>query len=115
RRGGSHGGSHSSGLSLCSTQRWVPFGVPRVGGETRSWVHFPTILAGLLAIHPAWTVSAQIGDCGQLRTITSWIVMLLGVGTLTGQIVLGSRSGVVHRPIEHDTAEQALHPDGTAK
>jgi hypothetical protein len=41
---------------------------------------FPTVLFVLLAIHPAWTISAYIGDCGMLKREASCV--FTGIGGL---------------------------------
>jgi hypothetical protein len=41
-----------------------------------------TIAVGLLIIHPAWTISATIGDCGALRLETSIVITAIYLGFL---------------------------------
>jgi hypothetical protein len=44
-----------------------------------------TIAVCLLAIHPAWTISAEIGDCGAFREQTSLLVTATYFGLLIHQ------------------------------
>jgi hypothetical protein len=45
----------------------------------RRWI-VPAIILGLVALHPAWTISAISGDCGFLKRDASWV--FTGIGTL---------------------------------
>jgi hypothetical protein len=45
-------------------------------GPRRWWA--PGILLGLLALHPAWTISAIRGDCGETKRVVSWLFMVVG-------------------------------------
>jgi hypothetical protein len=45
----------------------------------RRWI-VPAILLGLVAFHPAWTISAISGDCGSLKEIAS--LVFTGFGAL---------------------------------
>lgn len=47
----------------------------------------PTVLGGLLFIHPAWTVSAFRGDCGESTVISSWLF------TIASLLVIGLQLG----------------------
>jgi len=44
-----------------------------------------TLAVGLLIIHPAWTISAEIGDCGAFRLQTSTVVTAIYLGMLIHQ------------------------------
>jgi hypothetical protein len=60
----------------------------------RTWF-VPVIIAGLLWIHPAWTISARRGDCGFMKRNASWAVS--GIATLA--ILWQARgSSSNHRP-----------------
>jgi hypothetical protein len=45
----------------------------------------PTAALGLLVVHPAWTISAEIGDRGALRLETSTVVTAIYFGLLIHQ------------------------------
>jgi hypothetical protein len=51
----------------------------------RRWLA-PAVLLVLLALHPAWTVSAISGDCGQLKVLASSLFTLLGGAVLLVQV-----------------------------
>jgi hypothetical protein len=53
---------------------WVLFAI-----DPRRWI-VPTIIFGLVALHPAWTISAIHGDCGFLKRDVSWV--FTGIATL---------------------------------
>src|SRR3954467_5653803 len=55
--------------------------------QPRRWLA-PSVLLVLLALHPAWTVSAIFGCCGHLKRQASSIFTLLGGAVL---LVQGSR------------------------
>lgn len=46
----------------------------------------PVVLLGLLALHPAWTVSAISGDCGEMKRVTARVVTALGAVALAWQV-----------------------------
>jgi hypothetical protein len=46
------------------------------------------ILLALLALHPAWTISASMGDCGFLKVAASWIVTGIASLLMMSQIDL---------------------------
>lgn len=50
------------------------------------------VAACLLAVHPAWAISAEIGDCGALRLQTSMLVTALYFGLLIHQYFSPKRS-----------------------
>ena len=43
------------------------------------------VAVGLLVVHPAWTISAGIGDCGAFRLQTSTFVTAIYLGLLLHQ------------------------------
>jgi hypothetical protein len=45
----------------------------------RNWI-VPPILVGLIALHPAWTISAISGDCGEMKFYAS--LLFTGIGVL---------------------------------
>lgn len=45
------------------------------------------ILLGLLVIHPAWTVSAIHGDCGDAKLGASWLFTGIGIALVGWQLV----------------------------
>ena len=47
----------------------------------------PVILLWLLAIHPAWTVSAFHGDCGDAKLNASWLFTGIGIATVGWQML----------------------------
>ncbi len=50
---------------------------------------FPLAIAGaMLAIHPAWTVSAVSGDCGQMKVFASEIFTVIFVGLVVIEFIL---------------------------
>lgn len=51
----------------------------------RRWA-VPTALAGLVALHPAWTIDAISGDCGYLKRDASWVFTGLGCVGLCWQV-----------------------------
>ncbi len=53
----------------------------------RRLVGFPVILLGLLAVHPAWTVSALQGDCGESKRDLSWACTVVGGLVFGWQVV----------------------------
>jgi hypothetical protein len=59
-----------------------------IAALTRQWI-FPAIVLGLLAVHPAWTVSAISGDCGEFKRFASWAFTWTGVVVLTIQAIRG--------------------------
>ena len=50
------------------------------------------VAACFLAVHPAWTISAGIGDCGAFRLETSVLVTALYFGLLIHQYFSPKRS-----------------------
>ncbi len=50
----------------------------------RDWPAYWSLL--FLILHPAWTVSANHGDCGIMKTITSLVVFILVSAFLIFQI-----------------------------
>ncbi len=48
----------------------------------------PRILLVMLAIHPAWTISAISGDCGYLKRDASWLCSVIACFALVWQGVL---------------------------
>lgn len=44
------------------------------------------VLLALLAIHPAWTVSALVGDCGHLKQCAVWFVTVAASLALIWQV-----------------------------
>ena len=46
----------------------------------------PITLLCLLAIHPAWTISAIHGDCGQTKLIASWLFIGIGISVVVWQL-----------------------------
>ncbi len=59
-----------------------------VAGFGRRWV-VPAALLCLLALHPAWTVSALSGDCGFVKRDLSWVFSGAGCVLLGGQVARG--------------------------
>lgn len=61
----------------------------------------PIVLLGLLALHPAWTISTIDGDCGYLKRDASYVFTALGsvaLGWQVGRAVWGRiRSRVAGR------------------
>jgi hypothetical protein len=53
--------------------------------KPRRWV-MPALLLALLALHPAWTIGAEGGDCGFLMRDVSWCVTGFGVIVLCWQL-----------------------------
>lgn len=52
-----------------------------VSAPDRRALLVPASLFGLLALHPAWTISAYGGDCGFMKRDVSWIfTVLAGLG-----------------------------------
>ncbi len=49
----------------------------------------PAVLLGLLALHPAWTVSAISGDCGFFKRDASWMFTSVGCVALCWQLGRG--------------------------
>ena len=49
---------------------------------------FPLICLGLFVIHPAWTVSALMGDCGFLKVTLAKVFSAAAVTALTFQTAL---------------------------
>jgi len=47
----------------------------------------PAIACCLLLLHPAWTISAEIGDCGAFRLETSVLVTFVYIALLIYQYV----------------------------
>ncbi len=53
----------------------------------------PAVLACLLLLHPAWTISAISGDCGSTKRYVSYVFTIVGcvcVFCQLGQTILGS-------------------------
>lgn len=48
----------------------------------------------LLAVHPAWTIGAEIGDCGALRQETSTLVTAIYFGLLIHQYFAAKRHNI---------------------
>jgi len=71
----------------------------------RSWV-CPCILGFFLLIHPAWTVSAAIGDCGELRKMTSSLVSFIGGCTITAQILIGLHRSAARPSVDESVAAE---------
>lgn len=46
------------------------------------------VLLGLLAVHPAWTISATSGDCGGMKAKAATIFTCLAAGIVTVQIAI---------------------------
>lgn len=62
----------------------------RLRGRTgRDWPAYWSL--GLLAVHPAWTIGADRGDCGMMKIILSGLVFLLVLGFLVLQIAMDRR------------------------
>jgi hypothetical protein len=51
-------------------------------------LYFPSLLLGLLVLHPAWTVSAISGDCGILKRGASEVVTAIAIIILGVQLTL---------------------------
>ena len=47
----------------------------------------PGMLLCLLAFHPAWTVSAVHGDCGDTKILASWLFTGIGIATVGWQML----------------------------
>ena len=47
----------------------------------------PTLILGLLILHPAWTISAALGDCGEFKHFSAWVTTVLSVGILIFQLM----------------------------
>jgi hypothetical protein len=61
----------------------VSLGVFALG--PRRWAA-PAVLLCLLALHPAWTISARSGDCGHMKRDASWGFTALGSIVLCCQV-----------------------------
>jgi hypothetical protein len=48
--------------------------------------------AALMAVHPAWTVSAYGGDCGDFKRLTSYFVLAILSGLLAYQLYVTRRA-----------------------
>ena len=57
---------------------------------TRRWLGL-AICSGLLALHPAWTVSALGGDCGDMKRWLSWLATALALAVVVWQAVRTAR------------------------
>jgi hypothetical protein len=68
-----------------------------IAGLGRRW-SVPAILLGLVALHPAWTVSAISGDCGHMKRYASWLFTVAGCAALGWQVARGlwSRWAATH-------------------
>src|SRR5579862_5925953 len=55
----------------------------------RRFSFFPLACGVLLAVHPAWTISALRGDCGYLKAGAAFIVTALAVLIVVAQMSLG--------------------------
>ena len=75
---------------------------------TRRWVA-PAVLAGLVALHPAWTISAISGDCGFFKRDASLVFTVAGAITLCWQLARGLWFG--RRRVMRSEAD-AERPDG---
>jgi hypothetical protein len=51
----------------------------------------PAVLVGLLVLHPAWTVSAIRGDCGELKVLASCAFTCFGGAALGYQVFRSMR------------------------
>ncbi len=47
--------------------------------------------AAFVILHPAWTVSAIHGDCGEMKHDLSWVFTILAEVVIAGQIIHGLR------------------------
>ena len=47
----------------------------------------PFLLTLMLALHPAWTISALSGDCGETKRAFSWLLSAVGTIAIVWQIV----------------------------
>jgi hypothetical protein len=67
----------------------------------------PAILTVLLALHPAWTISAIEGDCGYFKREASWVFTGLGGIALCWQLVrvISSRAGAMLPEQRHAEAD----------
>jgi hypothetical protein len=54
----------------------------------RGWPMIGSIV--FLVLHPAWTVSAINGDCGQFKVVTTFVIGLLGTCFLGFQLYFSS-------------------------
>ena len=61
-----------------------------LGLATRRWLG-TAICAGLLALHPAWTVSALDGDCGDTKRWLSWAFSGFALAVVVWQAVQVAR------------------------
>jgi hypothetical protein len=52
---------------------------------TRRW-GVPAVLAVLLLLHPAWTISAIHGDCGYFKRDASWVFTIVGCTLICCQV-----------------------------
>lgn len=60
----------------------------------RSWTggNWPAYACALLlAFHPAWTISARRGDCGNTKAMVSLFVFSIALGLLVPQVLSGPR------------------------
>src|SRR5947209_7614669 len=51
----------------------------------------PVVLVSLLGIHPAWTIDAFHGDCGNTKVAASWLFTGVGVAVVVWQMVRRER------------------------
>jgi uncharacterized membrane protein len=61
----------------------LSLGVFAIGSRRRA---VPALLLCLLAVHPAWTISALSGDCGYLKRDASWGFTVLGSIAISWQM-----------------------------
>ena len=64
----------------------------------------PVILFGLLALHPAWTISAISGDCGHTKRDASYVFTAIGSIALCWQVARAVWSRVRRRAPEGNGA-----------
>src|SRR4051812_46613159 len=69
----------------------IAFGLLLISLGTLWFAHrrfvVPLVLAVLLALHPAWTISAAIGDCGDLKHSLAILFTVIGCLALCWQVV----------------------------
>jgi hypothetical protein len=73
----------AAGLLLLSALLWALL------NRVRFW---PVMILVLVVLHPAWTVSHRIGDCGILKKGLSEVFTGLACAAVVGQIIHAVRS-----------------------
>ena len=81
---------------LAWSQVWIVAGLLGVSVVLYFVLHrakiFPLLSAGLLALHPAWTISAYGGDCGFLKVDATRLFSLIAAAVFVIQTLVSLRA-----------------------